>query len=86
MARGPKPNVPADFLPVARGFTAAEVEGARALVCRSARDRGDCLDLQDALGLLRSALECCGLQERGPFAEARDERPGGVDGEECGNV
>ncbi|MFH8567583.1 hypothetical protein [Streptomyces sp. NPDC017993] len=74
-----RPNVPVDFLPLARGFTAGEVEAATSLVCRTARDRSDCLDLLDALGLLRSALE--GLHEEGRFAGGQNEEQGSADGE-----
>ncbi|WP_157879852.1 hypothetical protein [Streptomyces natalensis] len=47
---------------MARGFTAAEVEAVRGLVERSARDRSDCLDLLDALGL-QSAQDRCDRQD-----------------------
>lgn len=80
-----KPGVPADFLPMARGLTAAVLERARSLVCRKARGREDCLDLQDALGLLRSALECCGPREHGRPAEGPGQVQVELDGEGFGS-
>lgn len=63
-----------------------EVDSARKLVRRFARDRDDCRDLLDALGLLRSALEASDLDADGLISEVQEKGLGEVDGEGGGRV
>ncbi|MEW1654070.1 hypothetical protein [Streptomyces sp. NPDC093707] len=86
LERFPKKAVPSVDLPVAAPATDAEVQSLTHVVSRSARERDGCLELLDALGLLRSALERRGLLDGEPSAKGRDEEQGEYGGAEPANV